>query len=224
MIVTAQRSEACGPSVGAHAVHCVVDKSSLYGLKNRPLAGYINFCPRTGEITSQTSLEALVDTAVHEIIHTLFMSNPLFGTYIDGSGETAPCAPFARVCAEVRCMHGHACAAAASARCIVHDCCGFFTSVRTSVRLVASPIEIMYYDIYRLFVILDIFVRTALWSSCSQPSRKPAPLVLKRPILLPLLGTRNSVRSSRIHTQGVLRKELQADGRVATVKCLPIAL
>lgn len=91
--MTAQATAECQPSTGAHAVHCVLDELNWYGLKNRPLAGYINFCPRDTAIsTSASSMESLVDTAVHELVHTLFMSSDLFEHYISQEGAISMCA------------------------------------------------------------------------------------------------------------------------------------
>jgi hypothetical protein len=93
VFVTAQATPECQPSTGAHAVHCVQDELNWYGIQNRPLAGYINFCPRDVSIsTSASSMESLVDTAVHELIHTLFMSSDLFDSYITPAGADSPCA------------------------------------------------------------------------------------------------------------------------------------
>ena len=66
-----------------------------YGAPDRPLSGYINFCPRSDDLRSNNNaLEALVDTAVHEIIHTLFMSQDLFPLFINSAGDTSPCVSF----------------------------------------------------------------------------------------------------------------------------------
>ena len=55
--------------------------------------GYINFCPRDGLAGSlaneDRTVEALIDTAVHELIHTLFMSSSLFQDF-PGDMECAP--------------------------------------------------------------------------------------------------------------------------------------
>lgn len=94
VFVTAQATPSCGASTGAHAVFCEQDEANWYGIQNRPLAGYINFCPRDadGLGASSASVEALVDTAVHELMHTLFMSSDLFPTFVSAAGDSAPCA------------------------------------------------------------------------------------------------------------------------------------
>jgi len=51
----------------------------------RPLAAYINFCP---EYVNQESLDMLVDTGVHEALHTLYFNEALFENYVDNDGKT----------------------------------------------------------------------------------------------------------------------------------------
>lgn len=64
-------------------------------MQSRPLVGYINFCPRGGLAGSlaveERTVEAVIDTAVHELIHTLFMSGGLFQDFlVDGGMQYAP--------------------------------------------------------------------------------------------------------------------------------------
>lgn len=89
VFVTARPTEICGPTTTAHAVTCIIDsdriRSPIYGLANRPLAGHVNFCPSAGRgamtAAEPRSLEAVVDTAVHELMHALFMSAGLYRLY-----------------------------------------------------------------------------------------------------------------------------------------------
>jgi Leishmanolysin len=95
VFVTALATRECGPSTGAHAVTCTRDEDNWYGLPERPLVGYINFCPPSnGEPPEDNpkSVDGLVDTAVHELIHTLFMSSNLFEYYINADGSRLKCA------------------------------------------------------------------------------------------------------------------------------------
>jgi hypothetical protein len=98
VFVTAVQTTSCGPNTGAHAVTCLRDQLNWYQLPNRPLAGYINFCPQPeGFVEDPKSVDDLIDTAVHELIHTLFMSPNLFPFFITTDGrplfppKCAPC-------------------------------------------------------------------------------------------------------------------------------------
>lgn len=97
VFVTARPTDICQPTTTAHAVTCVIDSTrsgSIYGLRNRPLAGHVNFCPSAGRggmtAAEPRSLEAVVDTAVHELMHALFMSAGLYSLY---PGDAFRCAP-----------------------------------------------------------------------------------------------------------------------------------
>ena len=93
VIVTSRASPACNAAVDAHAVHCVLDEGNWYGIPNRPLAGHINFCPRQRDVRGARELNSIVDTAVHELLHTLFMADSLFERFVTQTGAPAPCAP-----------------------------------------------------------------------------------------------------------------------------------
>jgi hypothetical protein len=99
VFVSAQATSACTGATGAHAKACSQDNEDAYGLLGRPLSGYINFCPRSNDLgADKAARQALVDTAVHELIHTLFMSSALYDSYIDSAGSPAPCAsPHCRI-------------------------------------------------------------------------------------------------------------------------------
>ena len=92
--MTAEATNACSGSTAAHAVFCDLDSDNTYGVKDRPLSGYINFCPSndgSGLNEAVNKVDALVDTAVHEMIHALFFSPDLFKRYINDQGDRTPC-------------------------------------------------------------------------------------------------------------------------------------
>lgn len=93
VFVTATASSACSPTTGAHAVTCSRDEQEWYNLPNRPLVGFINFCPpAAGENVEDVKvIDGLVDTATHELIHTLFMSANLYQHYITSDGRPLGC-------------------------------------------------------------------------------------------------------------------------------------
>jgi hypothetical protein len=93
VFVTSYPSEACSPTTGAHAVTCSRDTYNWYGLPERPLVGFINFClPAAGEsVEDAKAVDGLVDTATHELIHTLFMSSNLYQHYIKSDGSPLGC-------------------------------------------------------------------------------------------------------------------------------------
>lgn len=93
VFVSAYTSAACSPTTGAHAVTCSRDTQNWYGLPERPLVGYINFCPPpAGENVEDVKVvDGLVDTATHELIHTLFMSSNLYQHYITQDGRPLGC-------------------------------------------------------------------------------------------------------------------------------------
>jgi hypothetical protein len=74
-------------------VTCARDAENWYGLPERPLVGFINFCPpAAGErIEDVKVIDGLVDTATHELIHTLFMSSNLYEHYIKSDGTPLGC-------------------------------------------------------------------------------------------------------------------------------------
>lgn len=92
VFVSATKTTSCGPTTGAHAVTCGRDEANWYNLKERPLVGYINFCPPASDNPAAKGEDALVDTAVHELIHTLFMSSNLYPHYITRDGRPLGCA------------------------------------------------------------------------------------------------------------------------------------
>eukprot|EP00892_Ulva_mutabilis_P009928 jgi/Ulvmu1/7307/UM035_0096.1 len=87
VFVSALSTSSCGPTTGAHAVTCGRDEDNWYGLQDRPLVGYINFCPPATDNPAAKGEDSLVDTAVHELIHTLFMSSNLYPHYITRDGR-----------------------------------------------------------------------------------------------------------------------------------------
>eukprot|EP00892_Ulva_mutabilis_P009711 jgi/Ulvmu1/7111/UM034_0017.1 len=94
VFVTAQPTVNCRPTTTAHAVMCISDRDGLYGPPRRPLAGHVNFCPSAGRgamsaEAAPRSMEAAVDTAVHELLHTLFFSRGLYRSFQrpDGAPE-----------------------------------------------------------------------------------------------------------------------------------------
>eukprot|EP01025_Chloroclados_australasicus_P001651 TRINITY_DN10411_c0_g2_i1.p1 TRINITY_DN10411_c0_g2~~TRINITY_DN10411_c0_g2_i1.p1 ORF type:complete len:1043 (-),score=97.76 TRINITY_DN10411_c0_g2_i1:683-3811(-) len=92
LYVTAKQSDSCNTETSqvASAGMCTYDEESIYGLRNRPLAAFVNFCPnRLEELNTSNSLEVgyALDTAVHELIHGLFMGRELYQLYIDESGQ-----------------------------------------------------------------------------------------------------------------------------------------
>ena len=94
VFVSAYPTPACLPTTGAHAVTCSRDELEWYGLPQRPLVGYINFCPpAVGEQSADDVkyVDGLVDTATHELIHTLFMSANLYEHYIKADGTPLGC-------------------------------------------------------------------------------------------------------------------------------------
>jgi Leishmanolysin len=94
VFVTSEPSDNCNSDTAAHAVSCDLDEDNVYGMLNRPLSGYINFCPQKDAVdeSSPNRLASLVDTAVHEMIHALFMSPSLYEKYINEAGDATPCA------------------------------------------------------------------------------------------------------------------------------------
>lgn len=92
VFVSALSSQSCGPTTGAHAVTCGRDEANWYNLPERPLVGYINFCPPNTDNPATKAEDSLVDTAVHELIHTLFMSSNLYPHYITRDGRPLGCA------------------------------------------------------------------------------------------------------------------------------------
>lgn len=111
VFVTAVPTQDCRPTTTAHAVVCLADREGIYGPVNRPLAGHVNFCPTAGggaaATTAPRSLEAVIDTAVHELLHTLYMSRGLYNAYQrpEGSPECAP----RRACCVLRASKMYGC-------------------------------------------------------------------------------------------------------------------
>lgn len=101
VFVTARQTDVCRPTTTAHAVTCIIDRDNAYGLPNRPLAGHVNFCPSAGRggaaAAEPRSLEAAVDTAVHELLHALYMSAGLYPFFPGGMDGCAPSAAPAAV-------------------------------------------------------------------------------------------------------------------------------
>lgn len=52
--------------------------------QDRPIAGYINFCPNSLE---ETTRDFLYDVAKHEVIHALAFSSSLFPFWRDSNGD-----------------------------------------------------------------------------------------------------------------------------------------
>lgn len=94
VFVTARQTEDCRPTTTAHAVVCILDTpQGLFGPPRRPLAGHVNFCPSAGSggmAAAPRSVEAVVDTAVHELLHTLYMSRGLYREYQRTSACASP--------------------------------------------------------------------------------------------------------------------------------------
>eukprot|EP00873_Tetraselmis_striata_P014951 jgi/Tetstr1/435215/TSEL_024134.t1 len=81
LYVTAVDSASCFDGTVATGGFCSLDLET-----GRPLAGFANFCPRS--ISGDPSkFGSQLDTAVHEILHGIVMSNELYKNYIDVSGE-----------------------------------------------------------------------------------------------------------------------------------------
>lgn len=81
LYVTAVDSASCYDGTVATGGFCSLELDT-----GRPLAGFANFCPH-GISTNRTDFGAQLDTAVHEILHGVVMSNELFPKYIDSEGQ-----------------------------------------------------------------------------------------------------------------------------------------
>ena len=79
LYISANQGQCPGSSVVAFAGACQME-STL----DRPIAGYINFCPNTlGEVTT----DYLYSIAKHEILHALAFSSSLFPFWRDSNGD-----------------------------------------------------------------------------------------------------------------------------------------
>ena len=85
LYVKAVRTPSCLGSALAYAHFCQRDVDAWYGTRNRPLAGYINFCPDAVPADAADA-PRLVDIAVHEILHTLFFAPDHFEAFVDVNG------------------------------------------------------------------------------------------------------------------------------------------
>ena len=94
--VTLSAGNICGGSTLAYASACQVDQN------DRPIVGNINFCPFNAT-RSADPFQRLHDqeTALHELIHVLGFSSPLFALFRDASGSPrTPRCPSAPGCTD----------------------------------------------------------------------------------------------------------------------------
>lgn len=86
LYVSANNEVACQYNAVAAGGFCSHDMDNWYGLPNRPLAGFANFCPQALS-TDPNSFGPMLDTAVHEVFHALAMNRRLmeYFTKPDGS-------------------------------------------------------------------------------------------------------------------------------------------
>lgn len=75
------------PNPQATGSFCSYDARGKYGSVNRPLAGYVNFCP--GKIyTDEARFGYMLDTAIHEMMHSLAFTSRLYSLFIDPETNT----------------------------------------------------------------------------------------------------------------------------------------
>jgi len=79
LYVTSRQTGCLSGQYVAFSSPCYLDTTD-----SRPLAAYVNFCP---EFVKEESLDMLVDTGVHEVLHTLYFNDALFGKYVDNDGK-----------------------------------------------------------------------------------------------------------------------------------------
>lgn len=53
----------------------------------RPTAGFLNWCEGVAELESLSNFPHLVDTAIHEILHAMGFSRPLFSLFREADGS-----------------------------------------------------------------------------------------------------------------------------------------
>lgn len=76
-----------GSEAVASAIFCSYDMENIYGLPRRPLAGFVNFCPDK-ITTDEEDFGRMLDTAVHEVFHAIFMDSRLMERHMMPDGET----------------------------------------------------------------------------------------------------------------------------------------
>jgi hypothetical protein len=75
LIVTAKATGSCSGSVLAYASKCYQGSGALH--LDRPVAGYVNFCPALLD-TAKAEYPSQLSTAIHEVTHALVFSSSLY--------------------------------------------------------------------------------------------------------------------------------------------------
>jgi len=79
LYVTSTSKGCMGGQIAAFSSPCYMSTKDA-----RPLAGYVNFCPNS---IKYEAVDVLVETGLHEIMHSLYFNNALFEYYVDWEGN-----------------------------------------------------------------------------------------------------------------------------------------